>query len=195
MPAAERFTQMASTHCPDVPHAYVRDFHAPDTLQRVRAMAPDLGVIVATHRLVPALFTLPRLGSINLHFGNAPEYRGSSPGFWELYDGTPEVGLTIHWVSEQLDAGDIILQERLPLDLVPPGDPLVYLADLWRDQLLPNGVRLLVDAVDRLSRGPVAARQQDAARARTRSFATWRDKRELRRRVAARRAGPAALRS
>ncbi|HEX5387848.1 MAG TPA: formyltransferase family protein [Gemmatimonadales bacterium] len=188
-PPAARLAEYAAQRCPGVEYEHVADFHSASTLERVRALAPDLGVVVATPRLLPSLFRLPRLGSINLHFGHAPEYRGSAPAFWELYEGTPEVGLTVHWVNERLDQGDIILQERLPLDLMPPGDPMRYLTRYWREQLAPAGIRLLVTAVERLTQGPVPARAQDPARGRFFLRPTGRDKRELRRRVRARRVG------
>jgi methionyl-tRNA formyltransferase len=185
----EVLAEHAARQCPGVRHIHLPDFHAAGAAAAVEALQPDLGVVVATHRLKPALYGVPRLGSINLHFGHAPEYRGSSPGFWELYDGTPTAGVTIHWVNDQMDAGDILLQERVPIDLAPAGDPLAYLERYREEVLLPLGFRLLADAVDALSRGPVPARRQEAARSRTRRRATWRDKEELRRRVAARRLG------
>lgn len=173
--------------CPSVPHLHLPDFHAADAPANLAALAPDLGVVVGTHRLKPALYSVPRLGSINLHFGQAPEYRGSSPAFWELFDGVSSVGLTVHWVNEHLDAGDILLQQRVPIDAAPAGDPLRYLRHFQQETLFPLGFRLLAQAVAGLARGPLPARRQDPARGRTRRRATWRDKTELRRRVAARR--------
>ena len=173
--------------CPSVPHVHLPDFHAADAPARLAALAPDLCVAVGTHRLKPALYSVPRLGSIHLHFGHAPEYRGSSPAFWELFDGQSSVGLTVHWVNEHPDAGDILLQQRVPIDSAPAGDPLLYLRHFQQETLYPLGFRLLAQAVAGLARGPLPARRQDPARGRTRRRATWRDKAELRRRVAARR--------
>ena len=48
------------------------------------------------------------MGSINLHKGKAPIYRGMPPGFWELYDGATTAGVTVHHVATKLDAGDIV---------------------------------------------------------------------------------------
>src|SRR5438876_1020990 len=52
----------------------VEDFHAPGALTQVRALAPDLGVVAGTYILQACVFEIPRLGSINLHSGKAPEY-------------------------------------------------------------------------------------------------------------------------
>jgi len=163
------------------------DFHHPDCLATLRALQPDLGVVAGTYMLKDTVFSIPRLGSINLHSGKAPEYRGAAPAFWELYNGEREVGITIHRVATALDAGDILLQETFPLDPAPAEDPLVYLERYRREVLRPNGVRLLVQAVAEIARDTVRARPQNPARARTYRTPDYRAIRELRRRVAARR--------
>lgn len=186
--ASEALVEQAADICPALPHIHLPDFHTPEAARRVAELGADLGIICATHRLKPSLYRLPRLGSINLHFGWAPEYRGSSPAFWELYDGVSSVGVTVNWMSPQLDAGDILLQRRVRLDIAPEGDPVAYVTRFQQETLHPLGFRLLADAVTRLARGPVTAHPQDNRRGRMRRRATWRDKQELRRRVAARRA-------
>jgi methionyl-tRNA formyltransferase len=184
---SEQLAEQAADLCPELPHIHLADFHAPEAASRVAELQADLGIVCATYRLKPSLYTLPRLGSINLHFGWAPEYRGSSPGFWELYDGVSSVGVTVNWMNPQLDAGDILLQRRVRLDIAPEGDPIEYVTRFQQETLHPLGFRLLNEAVGRLARGPMAARPQDSSRGRMRRRATWRDKQELRRRVAARR--------
>jgi methionyl-tRNA formyltransferase len=144
-------------------------------------------VVAGTYILGETVFTIPRLGSVNLHSGKAPEYRGAAPGFWELYNGEREVGITIHRVATALDAGNILLQEAFPLDPMPPGDPLAYLERYRREVLQPNGVRLLVRAVADIASGRVHEQPQDPARARTYRTPDYRAIRELRRRVEARR--------
>jgi len=171
----------------DVERYHVRDFHDPECLAILRRLAPDLGVVAGTYVLKESVFSIPRLGSINLHSGKAPEYRGAAPGFWELYNGEREVGITIHRVAATLDAGDILVQEAFPLDPAPTGDPLAYLERYRADVLRPNGVRLLVQAVTQIAAGAVRARVQDPTRARTYRTPDYRAVRQLRRRVRARR--------
>lgn len=163
------------------------DFHDSDCLATLRAFEPDLGVVAGTYILKETVFSIPRLGSINLHSGKAPEYRGAAPAFWELYNGEREVGITIHRVATALDAGDILLQETFPLDPAPAEDPLGYLERYRREVLRPNGVRLLAQAVAQIANGHVSERRQDPARAKTYRTPDYRAIRELRRRVAARR--------
>ena len=54
-------------------------------------------------------------GSINIHQGLTPYYRGGPPVFWELYNGEREIGATVHFVESKVDTGEIIAQETLPL--------------------------------------------------------------------------------
>ena len=165
----------------------VSDFHAAEALDAMRALAPDLGVVAGTYILKEPVFTLPRLGCINLHSGKVPEYRGAAPAFWELYNGESEVGVTIHRVVAALDAGHILAQETFPLDPAPAGDPLAYVERFRREVLVPNGIRMLSDVVARLAAGTAEERPQPTAGARTYRSPDFRAIRELRRRVAARR--------
>lgn len=68
----------------------------------------DLGIVIGTRILKRATFSVPPLGCINLHKGKVPEFRGSTPGFWELYEGAKTAGVTVHFVDDGLDTGDII---------------------------------------------------------------------------------------
>lgn len=163
------------------------DFHSPDCVGLLHLLNPDLGVLAGTNILRESVFGVPRLGCINLHSGKAPEYRGAAPGFWELYNGEREVGITIHRVEAKLDAGSILLQECFPLDPAPAGDPLAYLGDYRRDVLRPEGTRLLVEAVRRIAENPSQGWEQDHSRARTYPKPTYRDVTELRRRIRGRR--------
>ncbi|MGH7499097.1 MAG: formyltransferase family protein [Gemmatimonadales bacterium] len=180
---------LAARRCPNVAHFPMAQFHSDACRARISGLAPDLGVVVGTHVLKGDLFTIPRLGCINLHLGAAPEFRGSSPGFYELLEGVPEAGVTIHRVTDTLDGGDILLQERFPLETAPDGDPVDYLRRYLAEVLCPNGVRMMAAAVAAMAHGTQTERVQDAAAARTYRRATCALKRELRQRVAERRKG------
>jgi hypothetical protein len=184
---AREMRRLATIHAPGVEHLHLPGFHTPECLRLLRELKPDIGVVVATHKLRPEVFSLPRLGSINLHLGKAPEFRGSSPGFWELYLGVPEVGVTVHRVTDTLDGGDILAQEVFPLDIAPHGDPIRYLRELQLGVLWPNGVRMLGEALTRIAAGNHQGVPQDHTRAKTFRRATRTARRELRRRVRQRR--------
>lgn len=76
----------------------------------------DVYVVVAYGKLIPrAVFALPPLGTVNLHPSLLPKYRGAAPIQWALMNGEIETGITVQLINERLDAGDILLQERLAI--------------------------------------------------------------------------------
>lgn len=93
---------------------YVPDIHAEAVLAQVRALAPDLGLIYGSPILKPALFEIPALGTLGIHHGQVPQYRGKKTTFWALYNGEPVAGVTIQKVNAGLDAGEIVNSGAVP---------------------------------------------------------------------------------
>lgn len=109
-------------------------------ISKLRELNVDLGIVLGTRVLRPSLFQIPRLGCINLHKGKVPEYRGQPPGFWELYNGASSAGVTVHFVDEHLDTGDIVASSEIPI--WPTDTPVSLL-----EKLHAEGARVLVEAV------------------------------------------------
>jgi hypothetical protein len=93
----------------------VPDIHAPEVLEHVRSLAPDLGLIYGSPILRPELFTIPALGTLGIHHGSVPRYRGKKTTFWEMYHGETHAGVTIQRVGSGLDTGDIVEQAMVPI--------------------------------------------------------------------------------
>ncbi|WP_062357152.1 methionyl-tRNA formyltransferase [Herbidospora yilanensis] len=88
----------------------------PELLQAVKDARPD--VIVANNWrtwLPPEIYDLPPHGTLNVHDSLLPKYAGFSPIIWALINGEPEVGVTAHRMTEDLDAGDVLLQRSVPV--------------------------------------------------------------------------------
>lgn len=92
------------------------DINAPETVEFVRQEV-DLVVSVAASQIFrrPVL-EAPLLGCINLHNAPLPHYRGMLPNFWQMYHDEPCSVLTIHQMVEQLDKGDILLQQKTEIE-------------------------------------------------------------------------------
>jgi folate-dependent phosphoribosylglycinamide formyltransferase PurN len=165
----------------------VDDYHSIAAREALRLLRPDLGLVVGTYILRDGVFDIPRYGSINLHSGKAPQYRGAAPAFWELYNGETEVGITIHRVAAELDAGDVLRQEAFALDAAPAEDPMEYIERYRREVLRPNGTRMLVDVVREIAAGRAQPCEQDHGVAKTYRSPTHKDVVELRSRVSQRR--------
>ena len=87
---------------------FVKNIHTPEVLQRVSVLQPDLGVIYGSPILKPELFEIPRLGTLGIHHGKVPEYRGNKTIFWMMYNGEPCAGVTIQKVNKGLDTGTLV---------------------------------------------------------------------------------------
>jgi hypothetical protein len=133
----------------------VPDIHAPEVLRRVRALAPDLGLIYGAPILKPALFEIPRLGTLGIHHGRLPDYRGRKTTFWQVFNGEPSVGVTIQLVNAGIDCGQIVVEGSISVE------GKSYRRILRESQAL--GVELYLDAILQLKKG--TARPRDPGRA------------------------------
>lgn len=157
-------------------------------LSAMAAARPDLGITWGTGILPPRVFDLPRYGTINLHQGHTPYYRGGPSVFWELYNGESQVGLTIHHVAASVDAGDVILQTLVPLDYDYDrfGTAFERFLDEARTTLRERGADLMAEAVRRVADGTATRQPQDVSLGRRYRLPTRRERDELRRRLRAR---------
>src|SRR4029077_9992783 len=131
------------------------DYHSEESLEFVRSLKPDLGVVYGTRILKPTLFTIPPLGSINIHKRKVPDYKGGGPvGLWELLDRQTEIGVTVHQVTEKLDAGAVVNSATIPIE---PFDNLTSLA--LKAHVVGND--LLVQSVADYARGTLRLRPQE----------------------------------
>jgi methionyl-tRNA formyltransferase len=128
-------------------------------VDRLRALAPDVGVVVAYgHILKPELLALPRHGMVNVHPSLLPELRGAAPVEWAILNGLPQTGVTIMQMEAGLDSGPILLQ--IPHDI----DPDLTGGEL-SEHLSEMGAQALVEVLALLETNGVKPRPQDHARA------------------------------
>lgn len=139
----------------------VPDFHAEATLVRLRGLAPDLGIVYGTRILKETFFSIPRLGSINIHSRKVPEYRGGGPiGFHEMLRGEREIGVTIHQVARDLDAGAVWARATIPIEERDTPESLSIKARaVGRD--------LFVEAIRAIARGDAPIPQEGLGTAAT----------------------------
>lgn len=96
----------------------------PSVLDRIAALRPDIGMSVFFGFLVrPDLLRLLPHGCINLHPALLPHNRGANPNVWSIVDRSP-AGVTLHYMDEGIDTGDIIAQRHVPVDVVDTGESL-----------------------------------------------------------------------
>jgi len=94
---------------------FVRDIHAQTVLEQVQALTPDLGLVYGSPILKPVLFEIPRCGTLGIHHGKVPEYRGNKTTFWAMYNGETSAGVTIQKINAGLDTGEIVKAGEVPI--------------------------------------------------------------------------------
>jgi methionyl-tRNA formyltransferase len=132
----------------------------PEFVGEVEKLAPDLIFVNSYSMLVrPDVLSVPPRGAINVHMALLPEYRGCNPIQWALLNGETETGVTMHYMSPEFDAGDIIAQRRIP----------IFFGDTWcsiLSRLQETTERLLREELPRVFDGTNARQPQDPTRAR-----------------------------
>src|SRR5215216_6172380 len=85
----------------------------PAFLEQLKALNADLQVVVAFRMLPEAVWNMPPLGTINVHSSLLPQYRGAAPINWAIINGEKETGVTTFKLQQEIDTGNILLQEKL----------------------------------------------------------------------------------
>lgn len=134
------------------------DTSQPDSLERIRAAKPALGIVVAFGQILrKSVLNLPRFGCINLHPSMLPKYRGAAPINWAILDGVTESGITVMRLVRKLDAGPILMQRpfRIPRDET---------ADRTLGRAATEGASMLASVARQFAEGhpPMEVPQNDA---------------------------------
>lgn len=128
-------------------------------LEQIIAMKPDLIVTAAFGQILPkVLLDAPKYGCINVHASLLPKLRGGAPIHYAIIQGKKKTGITIMYMAEKLDAGDILTQVEVPISETDTVGTL-------HDKLSEAGAKLLSETVPKLIRGeltPIPQREEEA---------------------------------
>lgn len=122
-------------------------------LAELKALKPDLQIVVAFRMLPQVVWALPPLGTFNLHAALLPQYRGAAPINWSIINGDTETGITTFFLDEQIDTGRIILQERTPIAIDDNAEDV-------HDKLMMQGAELVIKTVRLIENGEAKATDQ-----------------------------------
>lgn len=125
----------------------------PQFVEAMRALEPDLGIVIAFRMLPEIIWAMPRLGTFNLHASLLPQYRGAAPINRAIIDGQTETGVTTFLLNSEIDKGAIIGQLREP---IYPQDNVGTLYE----RLMRIGAGLVADTVERLAAGNIEPVEQ-----------------------------------
>jgi methionyl-tRNA formyltransferase len=124
-------------------------------IEQLQEIHADAFAVVAFRMLPKAVWSLPRLGTINLHASLLPNYRGAAPINWVLINGETETGVTTFLIDEDIDSGAILMKQSLSIS---SNDTFKSL----HDKLLEIGAPLLAETLIRLSENSIQPEEQHA---------------------------------
>lgn len=126
-----------------------------ESLELVRSLKPELTVVAAYGKLLPEdILKVPPLGSINVHSSLLPKYRGAAPINWAVLNGETETGVSIMYMTKELDAGDVILQKATAIGETEDAQALTA-------RLAELGAEALSETVKALAAGTASRTPQD----------------------------------
>jgi len=125
-----------------------------DIVDELRRLQPDLLLVVAFGQMLSQeILDIPILGVLNVHASLLPRYRGAAPINWAIFNGDAETGITIMWLTLEMDAGDIFLQKTEAIQADDTAGTLgARLADV--------GAHLLVEALQAVQKGEIIRKPQ-----------------------------------
>jgi methionyl-tRNA formyltransferase len=123
-------------------------------VEALKALAPDVQIVVAFRMLPEVVWRLPRLGTFNLHASLLPNYRGAAPINWAIINGEKETGVTTFFIDEKIDTGAIIQQAVTP---IAPHET----AGTLHDKLMMQGAQLVLQTVDSIANGTCQTQPQN----------------------------------
>ncbi len=127
---------------------------APEFLEELKVLQADLQIVVAFRMMPEVVWNMPPMGTVNVHGSLLPQYRGAAPINRAIMNGETVTGVTTFKLKHQIDTGDILLQQKVP---VLPEDN----AGTMHDKLMMAGAELLVKTVKGLAEGTLNEIPQD----------------------------------
>ena len=141
-----------------LPVIEVEDLKSEEFTDQLKALKPDLFVVVAFRVLPVSVLKIPKIGSVNLHASLLPKYRGAAPIHWAIINGEEKTGCTIFFLDEKVDTGNIILQQETEIGWEETT------GDLY-ERLRMMGSDALLEAVEKIANSEYTLQSQNDAEA------------------------------
>lgn len=98
-----------------IPVLQPTNLKSPEFLEELKSYQANLQIVVAFRMLPEVVWSMPSLGTFNLHGSLLPQYRGAAPINWAIIEGEKETGVTTFFLKHEIDTGSIIFQEKEPI--------------------------------------------------------------------------------
>ena len=127
----------------------------PNFIKELEALLPELQIVVAFRMLPKVVWSMPKLGTFNLHASLLPQYRGAAPINWAIINGETETGVTTFLIDDKIDTGAILLQRKTNISEEDTAGTL-------HDKLMHLGADLVLETIHQLQhKAIVPANQQE----------------------------------
>jgi methionyl-tRNA formyltransferase len=127
----------------------------PAFIEELKLLKADLQIVVAFRMLPEIVWNMPPMGTVNLHGSLLPQYRGAAPINWAIINGEKETGVTTFKLKHEIDTGDILLNEKIPIEENETAAEL-------HDKMKIIGANLLVKTVEGLAEGSLQEQAQSS---------------------------------
>lgn len=127
----------------------------PGFIEKLKNLKADVQVVVAFRMLPEVVWNMPPLGTINLHGSLLPQYRGAAPINWAIINGEKETGVTTFKLQQEIDTGNILMQEKIEISEVETAGSL-------HDKMMNTGADILLKTIQQLEKGTLKEYSQDA---------------------------------
>lgn len=130
----------------DIPVLQPTNLKSPDFLTELKGYNANLQIVVAFRMLPEAIWSMPSIGTFNLHASLLPQYRGAAPINWAIINGEKETGVTTFFLKHEIDTGSVIFQEK---EIILDEDNVGSLYD----RLMTRGAQLVLRTVKAIATG------------------------------------------
>ena len=138
----------------NIPVLQPKKLKDPAFLEELSALKADLQVVVAFRMLPEVVWNMPKYGTFNLHGSLLPKYRGAAPINWAIIKGEKETGVTSFMIQHEIDTGDVIIQEKLPIH------PMDTAGDV-HDRMMHLGAKVVLNTVQLIEQGELKLLKQN----------------------------------
>ena len=124
-------------------------------VEKIKKFKPDFIIVVAFRMLPKIIWSIPNLGTINLHASLLPNYRGAAPINWALINGEKYTGVTTFFIDDKIDTGDILLQKKIKINETDNAEDL-------HNSLSKTGSLLMNETINRVLNNSIKPSKQES---------------------------------
>ena len=137
-----------------IPVIQPKNLKDPQFIDQLKKLNADLYVVIAFRMLPELVWSIPKLGTINIHTSYLPNYRGAAPINWVLINGEKTTGVTSFYINNEIDKGNILLQEKIDLN-----DDIT--AAQLHEKLIVSGTKVIIQTLEKISKNKIISVQQN----------------------------------